>query len=446
MNEHRESWSTSIGFILASAGSAVGLGNIWRFPYITGENGGGVFLLAYVMILAVLGLSVMLAEFTIGRAAKRNPIGAFTILKGGAWPLVGFLGVASAFIVLSFYSVVGGWTIAYVIYSITGEINITDPQALKSFFGNFISDPLQILMYHGLFMVATTSLVVLGINNGIQKACYFLMPLLFLLIVTLVLVSLNLEGSWEGVLFFFQPDLSKITPTIFTKALGQAFLSLSLGLGALLTYASYLDSKSNLPACVGWVISLDFLICILAGLVILPAVFAFGFQPDIGASLTFITLPAVFAQIPGTNIFAALFFALLFIAALTSAISLLEVVTAYAIDEHRMSRSRATVMLGIIIFLFGIPSALSFGVTSEYTLYDKTFFHWMELLATQIGLPLGGLLMALFVGWVIPERAKDEITSQGTVAFQLYPAWLIICRIIAPVAIGWILLSGLLGF
>ena len=439
----RETWKSQAGFILASAGSAVGLGNIWRFPYITGENGGGAFLFVYVIILFTLGMSVMLAEFSLGRAGQRNPVGTFAALNR-RWKGFGYIGVAVSFIILSFYSVIGGWTIAYLVRSLTGEINISDPAELGALFSGFISSPFETILYHGLFMLGVLFLVAGGIRSGIQRGCQVLMPVLFILLLILVVFSLRLEGSGAGVAFFLTPDFSKINMDMIYAALSQAFFSLSVGIGALMTYASYLDRQTNLPRSVAWVSSLDLLVSFVAGLIVLPAVFAVGLSAGGGPGLTFVTLPAVFSQIPGAAIFATVFFALLLIAALTSAISLLEVVVAYVIDEHQVQRVRATVMLSVVIFLFGIPSALSFGPWADLTLSGRTFFDWMDFLSSGIGLPLSALIIALFVGWVVPERMTQEVTSDNTIRFSLKGPWMIMCRIVAPVSIAWILISGLL--
>ena len=439
----RENWTSQAGFILASAGSAIGLGNIWRFPYITGENGGGAFLFVYVIILFTLGVSVMLAEFALGRAGQRNPVGTFAALNA-RWKGFGYIGVAVSFIILSFYSVIGGWTIAYLVRSVTGEINISDPDQLGALFGGFISNSFETILYHGLFMIGVLLLVIGGIKSGIQRGCQILMPALFLLMVILLVFSLSLEGAGAGVAFFLTPDFSKINADTIYAALSQAFFSLSVGIGALMTYASYLDRQANLPKAVTWVTSLDLLVSFMAGLIVLPAVFAVGLSPSGGPGLTFVILPAVFSQIPGAAIFATFFFALLLIAALTSAISLLEVVVAYAIDEHQIHRTRAAIMISVIIFLFGIPSALSFGPWSDLTFIGRTFFDWMDFLSSGIGLPLSGLIIALFVGWIVPDRIDQEVTSNHTIQFSLKPAWMIMCKIIAPVSIAWILITGLL--
>ena len=443
MGGERGLFGTRLGFILAAAGSAIGLGNIWKFPYLAGENGGAVFLIIYLGFILTIGLSVMLAEFAIGRTARRNPVGAFRHLKGGPWVVAGGLGVCTGFIILSFYSVVGGWTVAYAVKSATGLLATQDVKALGSAFSGFIGDPVEPVIYHALFMVLTIAAVARGVDIGIERACRVLMPVLFLLLVVLCVRSVTLPGAGAGIVFFLEPDFSKVNGAMITAALGQAFFSLSLGMGAMITYGSYLSAKVSLPNAALWVTSLDTLIAVMAGFMILPAVFAFGFDPGAGPGLTFITLPAVFSQIPGGAFFGTLFFVLLAVAALTSAISLLEVVVAYLVDERGTSRLRAAVGAGFVIFLLGIPSSLSLGVWSSFTVAGKSIFDIMDYLASNLMLPAGGIFIALFAGWVAFPKIMDG--TEGCIGddFRLAKVWQAICRYVAPVAIAVVLVSGL---
>ena len=412
----REHWGSRLGFILAAAGSAVGLGNIWKFPYMAGENGGGAFLLIYLALVFTIGLSVMLAEMVIGRMAEKNAIGAFAKLKGGAWPLVGLCGVAAAFIILSFYSVVAGWTISYMVKSITGALAIEDPAALGGIFGGFISDPVSPLIYHALFMALTVFVVLAGVGSGIERASKILMPALFALLLILIVRSVTLPGAGEGIAFLLSPDFSKVTWTTVSEALSQAFFSLSLGMGAMITYGSYLSKKENIASSAGWVTLLDTSVAVMAGLLILPAVFAFGFDPSAGPGLTFITLPAVFAHMPMGSVFAFMFFLLLGIAALTSAVSILEV---------------------------GIPSSLSLGIMGEFTIFGLGFFDLMDYVSSKLLLPIGGLFISLFVGWVVWGKAKEDIAAHNGVVPGWLNAWGIIVKFVAPLAIAFILRKGL---
>ncbi len=390
-----------------------------------------------------IGISVMLAEFAIGRAGERNPVGAFKRLKGGAWAGVGYLGVAGSFIILSFYSVVGGWTIAYALKTAAGGLRLSDAGAFGGAFLAYVADPFQPIVYHLLFMAITIAIVARGIERGIELSCRVLMPLLFVIVVVLCARSLTLPGAAAGVAFFLNPDFSKLTAATVTAALGQAFFSLSLGMGSMITLGSYLSRQTHLVGSALWVTSLDTLIAVMAGFMILPAVFAFGLDPGAGPGLTFITLPAVFAKMPWGAGFGTLFFVLLAVAALTSAISLLEVVVAYLVDEKGWSRAKAAIGAGAAIFLLGIPSSLSFGAWQDMKLFGKSFFELMDYAATNVMLPLGGVLIALFVGWVATPRIMAEVSRGDGRLFRLAPAWRAVCRYVAPVGIAWVLVSGL---
>jgi len=439
----REQWGSRLGFVLAAAGSAVGLGNIWKFPYMTGQNGGGAFLIIYLALVFTIGLSVMLAEFAVGRAAQRNPIGAFAVLKGKLWPIVGFLAVLAAFLILSFYSVVAGWTIAYIVKMASGAL-VGGADELGAAFGSFIADPVQPIIYHALFMGLTIAVVLGGVHDGIERACKVLMPLLFILLLVLIGRAVTLPGAEKGLEFFLMPDFSKVTADTFNGALSQAFFSLSIGMGAMITYGSYLNKKENLGKSAMWVTSLDSGVAVLAGLLILPAVFAFGFDPAAGPGLTFITLPAVFAQMPGGMFFGVLFFFLLTIAALTSAVSLLQPIVSYFSDEKGWNPKFAAIVAGVVIFALGIPSSLSLGVWSDFHIIgEKGFLDSMDYVASNILLPVGGILITIFVGWVMADKMKEEVTNNGEKPFPFFGAWLFICRFVAPVAVAWILVSGL---
>ena len=428
---------------MAATGSAVGLGNIWKFPYMAGDNGGAAFLIIYLVLVFTVGLSVMLCEFVIGRASMRNPVGAYAALKGGNWKIVGFLGVGAGFIILSFYSVVAGWAIAYIFKAASGLMATTDPAALGNIFTSFSSDPWEPLLYHALFMTLTIVIIIGGVNGGIERTARILMPLLFLLLIVLAVRALTLPGAMAGLKFYLAPDFSKVTGETINGALSQAFFSLSLGMGAMITYASYLSRSVNLVKSTMLVTLCDTGVAFLAGLVILPAVFAFSFDPSAGPGLVFITLPAVFAQMPLGIVFAVLFFFLLTIAALTSAVSLLEVVVAYFVDDRGWERRRAAIAIGALIFLLGVPSSLSLGAWSGFTIGGKEFLSLMDYVGSNILLPVGGIAVSLFVGWVIFPRALDEATGGGAHAFPLASFWRFLCRYVAPIAVGWILINGL---
>jgi len=437
---HREHWGSRIGFILAAAGSAVGLGNIWRFPYITGKYGGAAFVLVYLAIIFVLGFSVMLAEMAIGRKAQLNAVGSFQKLRGGAWPIVGWMGVLAGFMILSFYAVIGGWTIKYFIWSFTGLMGDAAAGKAGEVFGGFVTNTPQVIIYQAIFMLMTIWVVYKGIGEGIEKYCKILMPSLFVILLILIARSVTLEGAGKGLEFYLKPDFSKITGESFAAALGQAFFSLSLGMGCMITYGSYVDKQTTLPSAAIQVCIIDTSVAILAGLAIFPAVFAFGVDAGAGPGLTFVTLPSVFAKMPGGPVWSALFFLLLFIAALTSAISLLEVVAAYVIDKG-WTRSKAAWVMGFLIFALGVPSAMSLAGAPKIA--GKDFLDAMDFLSSNVLLPLGGVFIALFVGWFWTADARKEVTNEGTHPFGIMELWIWVCRVVAPLGILYIFITGL---
>ncbi|MDJ1464601.1 sodium-dependent transporter [Nitratireductor sp. GZWM139] len=443
MAHNREHWTSRMGFILAAAGSAVGLGNIWRFPYITGENGGGAFLLIYLAMVFSIGLSLLVAELIIGRSTQLDPAGAFKKLAGGAWPLVGYMGILTAFLILSFYCVIAGWTLAYTVKSITGSILVSDLDQVGSTFNAFITDPLEPVYYTAVFIALTVFVALGGVASGIERAARFLMPALFLILLVLVFRSLTLEGAGEGLAFFLKPDFSKVTWDTLLAALGQAFFSLSLGMGAMITYGSYLNRHDDIATSAVAVTLLDAAVAVLAGLVILPAVFAFGATPSAGPGLTFITLPSIFAQMPFGALFSALFFFLLAIAALTSAVALLEVVIVYFVDEGEANRRKVALIIGVVTFALAVPASLSLGIWSGYTIGGKSLLDALDFFTNNITMPLGGLLVAIFVGWTLRRTAVAELVDGSAIAPVLVNAWHFIIRYVAPLAIVLILVNGL---
>jgi NSS family neurotransmitter:Na+ symporter len=439
----RENWGSRLGFIMATAGSAIGLGNIWKFPYITGENGGAAFILLYLGLVFTIGLSVLLAEIVIGRASQSDAVNSFKKLGHGKWSVIGYMGILAAFMILSFYCVVAGWTIAYIIKFAGGAFEGMNAEAIGGAFGGFIGDPIEPILYQAIFVALTVIVVLGGVANGIERAGKVLMPLLFVILLALVIRSVTLPGAEKGLDFFLSPDFSKITGTTFVAALGQAFFSLSLGMGAVLTYGSYLDKDANLGKSAWYVAILDTSVAILAGLAILPAVFAFGMNPGAGPGLTFVTLPTVFLEMPGGYIFGIIFFVLLTIAALTSSISLLEPVVAY-FREKGFTRFQITVVSGVIVFLLGIPSSLSMGIWGDVKFFNKGFLDLFDFATANIMLPLGGMLISLFVGWVIAPLAIKEV-SGSEAGSGLTKIWIFILRFVAPIAIAAILINGLIN-
>jgi len=447
-NNQRGFWGSRLGFILAASGSAIGLGNIWKFPYIVGENGGGAFVLIYLVCIFIIGTPIMLAEFTLGRKTNLNPVGAFkSLTPQTAFAGIGYMGVLAGFLILSFYGVVGGWTFAYVVKSITGSVlSFTTPQEAGTFFGNFIGNTGETLFYHALFMGVCIAIVLRGIHGGIEKACDILMPTLVFFLFLLMIRSLTLEGAMEGVAFYLSPDFSKINSNTILIALGQAFFSLSLGMGCMITYGSYLSDKENLTSSTVYVVMFDTMIALLVGMVIFPAVFAMGLEPTEGPSLVFSVLPTVFTSMPLGQVVSVIFFTLLAIAAITSGISLLEVVVAYFIDQRGWERKKTVTTVGFGIFIFGVPSGLSFGVMSDFKLMNMTFFDHVDNIASNYLLPLGGMLTAIFVGWIWgTKNASEEIKKEENVfGFPWVQCWEFLIRYITPVAVGIVFLAKVL--
>ncbi len=444
-NQKRDQWGSKVGFILAASGSAVGLGNLWKFPFMAGQNGGGAFVLVYCIILILVGFSLMMAELVLGRSTQLSAVGAYRKIKA-RWAFVGGLGVLAGFLILSFYSVIGGWIIHYLVKAFMGEFNTANTAALGEMFGNFISSPVSPIVYHAIFMILTMGIVLGGIKNGIEKYSKILMPALFLMMFLTMIRAITLEGASEGIKFFLMPDFSKITGDVILSALGQVFFSLSLGMGCMITYGSYLSKDTNLPQCALSIPLIDTGVALLAGLAILPAVFAFGFDPQAGPGLLFITLPAVFSQMPFGTIFGILFFILALFAAVTSSISLLEVCVSYVVDEFKFPRKLTTYIITFVIFVVGIPSSLSQGPWSHIKLIKGgTILDSVDFIASNILLPVGGVLLCIFVGWIWGEKnAIDEVTNNGEVKFKFSRLWIFLIKWIIPVLVTIVLVRGIL--
>ena len=447
----RENFGSKFGAILATAGSAVGLGNIWRFPVETGKNGGAAFILIYIACILLLGLPLMLSEFVIGRHTQSNATGAYHRLAPGTpWKWVGRIGVFAGFIVLSYYAVVAGWTCKYAVMAIGNQFEGADPAQLKSQFQAFSSNPWEPLAYLILMIVLTHLVVVMGIKKGIERCANILMPALFIIIVVLVVCSVLLPGAGEGLTFLLKPDFSKVDGGVVLSALGQAFFSLSLGLGCLCTYASYFKRTTNLPKAAVSVITVDSLIALMAGFIIFPATSAAGMPLDsgtMGPELIFITLPHVFQQafagLPWlAYIFSVLFFLLLIIAALTSTISMHEIVTSYMKEEYHLSRPKAATIETVACVVIGVLCSLSFGVLGDVSLLGRTIFDFCDWIVCEFCMPIGGILISVFVGWYLKKKlVKDEITNGGTLHVPLFNVLIFILKYIAPVAILLIFLD-----
>lgn len=421
----RGSWSGALGFVLASMGSAVGLGNVWRFPYIAGLYGGAAFILVYIGCVLAVGIPIMLAEFLIGRKSQRNPVGAFRAFRPGSpWVLPGWLGVVSGFVILSYYSVVGGWVLHYVYLSATGSLAGRSPEEAAGLFAALGANVYLQLFWHALFMLLTIVIVAGGISGGIEIGNKIMMPALFLLLLALLVYALQTAGAQAGLDFLLRPRWEKLGPTAVLDALGQCLFSLSLGMGAMITYGSYLARETPLLRSSFHVAAGDTAVAILAGFVVFPLVFTFGLEPTAGPGLIFRTLPVTFGQLPAGSLVALAFFVLLAFAALTSAISLLEVVSSYFIDEHRWERKRAAWLLGSVIFLLGVPSAL-----------DEVFLGFMDGIATKFLLPIGALAIALFTGWALSDPERKSGFSPAEAAGLGYAAWSFLIRFVSPVAV-----------
>lgn len=446
----RDSFGSRFGALVAMAGSAVGLGNLWRFPYLVGENGGAAFIVIYLIFVLLLCLPIFISEFVIGRSSQKNAYAAFRDLSGGsAWRWAGLMTVTVPLIVVSYYSVIGGWSFEYLFkactFSFTGDVSQT---AMSTMFADFVSSPLAPVITQTLFLFATTLIVVVGIKDGIEKFSKIMMPILFVIVLSIAVYSLTLPGSGAGLTYLFEPDFSKLDARAFASALGQAFFSLSLGFGTIMTYASYVDKKENILFQSVSTAVADTSFALIAGVAIMPAVFAFGINPQSGPGLVFETLPYVFGQMPGGAIIAILFFVALIVAALTSSISMIEVGVAYLIEEKKMSRIAACGSLFVVCWIVGVFCSLSFGPLSDISIAGRTIFDFFDNLSSNVLMTLGSLLTVLFVGWRLKKtNVYEEFTNGGTLStnVKVFGVLWFLIRYVAPVVIAVVFISGLLG-
>ena len=447
---NRANFGSKLGVILASAGSAVGLGNIWRFPFETGNHGGAAFILIYLGCVLFFGIPIMVAEFSIGRHSRANTAGAYQKLAPGThWRWVGRMGVLAGFLILGYYSVVAGWTLEYIVQAGTNAFAGQSANDFIASFNGFIAHPWRPALWMVAFMLMTHFIIVKGVEKGIEKSAKIMMPMLFLLLIVLAVCSVSLPGAGAGIEFLLKPDFSKVDGNVLLGAMGQAFFSLSLGMGCLCTYASYFRNDTNLPKTalnVGWI---DTIVAILAGFIIFPAAFSVGIQPDAGPSLLFITLPNVFQQAFGNLpwlavILSIMFYVLLALAALTSTISLHEVVTAYLHEEFNLTRGRAAKLVTAGCTFLGVLCSLSLGVGKELTVFGLTLFDLFDFLTAKIMLPLGGFFIAIFTGWYLDKRIVwEEVSNNGTLPKVVYRIWLFLLKYIAPIGIGFIFINEL---
>jgi neurotransmitter:Na+ symporter, NSS family len=448
MDVNRGEWSSKAGFILAAAGSAIGLGNIWRFPYVVGENGGGAFVLLYVIFVVVIGLPYMFAELALGRSVQSNPVGAINAIRPGTpWKSVGYLGVFTGVGILSFYGVIAGWTVGYIFKMMIGE---------PGGFVEFISNPLLVSLLFAGFLAITALIVHGGVSHGIERWSKILMPVFFVLLIGLIIYVMTLKGAIKGLEFYLKPDFSKLNGRVALAALGQAFFSLSLGMGLMITYGSYVSKKENLISSAVYIAFFDTLIAVMAGLIIFPALFAMGQSPAAGPQLVFVVFPELFAAMPGGMIVGVFFFILLSVAALTSTISLLEVPVAFLVDEKKVNRKMIVWIVALFTFIIGLPSALSQGASEFFTnfgllperLTSADFLSQMSFIFGDFSLGFGALLLSLFIGWVWgADKAAGEL-SLGSYGFaRTKKIWMFMIRFFIPVVIFLILLNlfGIFG-
>ena len=448
-NTERGSFTTKLGVIAATVGAAVGLGNIWKFPYTAGVNGGGAFIIVYLVCVLLLGLPIILSEFFLGRKTGQNPKGAFRSLsKNKNWQIFGILCLICPVLILSFYSVVAGWTAEYFWQSVSGELAGKNTQELSLLFQTFSQDPVRPIIWMFVFLGLTVVVTLGGIKNGIERVSNILMPVLFLILLLLAGRALMLEGAAEGLKFMFKPDFSKITPKVVLDAMGQAFFSLSVGMGALITYASYFKKDTNMPQTAMIVAVLDTLVAILAGVIIFPAVFTFGISPSHGPELVFITLPNVFNQMAGGQIWATMFFFLLAVAALTSTISMSEIVVTYMMEEYKISRKKILFFLLLICGVLGSFCSLSLGALNHIKFFGKDIFSLIDFTASNVLMPVGGAAIVVFVGWFVnKEIIYQEMKEGSKLRRSVFAMYYYTLKYVAPVGLIIILLSqlGIIG-
>lgn len=445
MMKETQQWTSKIGFVLAAAGAAVGLGAIWKFPYVAGNGGGGAFFLVFLLLTLFIGMPLLIAEFVIGRSTQKEAVTAYKVLvpNSKVYPWIGRMGVVTCFSVLSFYSVVGGWILLYLYYSVTGSF-WNGAADYGQLFGETISNPLSAIGAQFFFMLCTIFVVSKGVEKGIEKASKYMMPLLFILFIAIIVRALTLDGAFAGVEFFLKPDFSKLTADTILYAMGQSFFSLTVGASVMVTYSSYLKKEEHLAKSATSIVSLTVFVTVLAGLAIFPAIFALGVKPTEGPGLLFIVLPAVFAKIPFGQFFFIMFLILFFFATLTSAISMLEIVVASVAKGNEKKRPSASLLIGILIFAVGIPSALSFGIMSDVKIFGKTFFDLVDFSVSNVLLPLGVLAISLFVpNKMSKELLMKELEVTETKGKTLFNIWFFLLRYVIPVTVIIVFLNAI---
>ncbi|MCY3859099.1 MAG: sodium-dependent transporter [Gammaproteobacteria bacterium] len=440
VTERSDMWSNSYIFVLAAAGSAVGLGNIWKFPYIAGENGGGAFVLVYLICIAVIGIPVMASEIMLGKLGRASPIQALLNLtrkhnRSTNWSIVGYMGVVTGFLILSFYAVIAGWVCYYIVRLFSGEFTGADANAVGEAFGAFLADPMQVLLWFSIFMVITIFFVARGVTRGLELCVRYSMPAVFVLLLILIGYGIHAGGFIESMAFLFTPDFSSLSPQAILIALGHAFFTLSLGMGAIMAYGAYVPQDVSVGTTTFTIAILDTVLALLAGLAIFAIVFAYGLVPGAGPGLLFETVPIAFGNLPGGALFGGLFFLLVALAALTSAISISEPVIAYVSERSRLTRAQIAVIIGVVCWVLGVGSVLSFNVWSDVKLafFEWTFFDSLDKLTQLVLLPLGGMLIALIVGHVLPKAVVYE--ELGLIREKAQQSWSYIVGYVTPIAV-----------
>ncbi len=446
----RDAFTSSLGMLAATLGSAVGLGNIWKFPSMTGSNGGASFLFVYLACTIVVGLPIMISEILLGRKVKANAITTLRKLspKGQPWGIVGVSGVVAAFLILCFYTEVAGWVFAYIFKGLSGSVLTTDPKVASAAFVSLISNPTQAIAWQWFVIIFVSIIITFGISKGIEKVTMRLMPILFLLLLVICARSLTLPGAEKGIEFLFTPDFSKITGSVILMAMGLAFFKLSIGMGTMITYGSYFKDSQNVPVTAVRVVLADLVISLLAGIAIFPAVFAYGFDVSAGPSLLFITIPAVFASMPMGQFFAVLFFVLAAVASTGAMLSLFEVPVAYLCEARQMSRKAATLTTALLVMILGAPAALSSSLTQDIKIFGLTFFDLFDFLSSNLCMPAGGLLICIFTGWIFgKDKFKAELTNHGLIKNEkIIDSLFFLIKYVSPLLVAIVMLNMLKVF
>lgn len=437
-------WSSRFAFILAATGSAVGLGNIWKFPYITGENGGGAFVFIYLLCVGLIGVPIMIAETMLGRRGRQSPINTMKTLAEEAkaepyWQYLGWLGVIAGFLILSYYSVIAGWATSYVLKAISGSFSSGDAMQIKLLFDDFIASPVQLIFWHTLFMCATMFVVMRGVQGGLEKAVRFLMPSLFALLILMVAYAMSTNAYQQGLSFLFNPDFSKVTGESILTAMGHAFFTLSLGMGAIMVYGSYLPNHISIAKTSILIAAADTSVALLAGIAIFPIVFSNGLEASAGPGLIFQTLPIAFGNMSGGLIFGTLFFVLLVFAALSSSISLIEPAVAWLVENRGYERKKACIWAGLVTWLLGLGTVFSFNILSNFKLFERTIFDLLDYLTSNLLLPIGGFFIAVFAGWIMQKQHSEaELEFSNPKAYQI---WKLLVSYLAPAAVFLVFLN-----